>query len=277
MQCINKARLLTDIEREFIKTSKRDRTKKKFKNPSVIRDQLKDKSKNILLTIPELINDIDLLYKFGVEEENIKFLEFYDSRKMTIGDFRNVGLINFVLGLYSPYSTDKMFKLVESLNSMDAKKIMFLATSSLFLGLSEEYKAIAKKTYFNIEGYEKWIESPHPRIVSLFDNIYSSLADREQLLEVLHGLSANYEDTLAKDVLPAAPPIMETLKSLSPHEKIVALEILKSEKISRNEIEKNTGLHKKFVTRYTNSLVKKSIIKSKNIGGKDYFQWMWTE
>lgn len=160
---------------------------------------------------------------------------------------------------------------------MDAKQLLFLAVSILFLGRTEEYKDMARKTYFNIKESKKWAESSNPRIVSLFDNIYSSLADRKLLSEVLHGLSINHRDALAKDILPAVPSIMEILKSLSSNEKIVALEILKSNGISgipRIVIEKNTGFDKRFVTRYTNNLIKKNIIKSENRTGIDYFYWI---
>lgn len=76
MQCINKARLLTDIEKKFLKALKKDRSKRNFKNPSVIHSQLKDKSKEILLSIPELVEDIDLLYKFASRKKILNFMIF---------------------------------------------------------------------------------------------------------------------------------------------------------------------------------------------------------
>lgn len=84
MQQINKLSLLTDNERQFILASKNERTKTRFKNPSILRKRIKEKSKNLFLSIPELVDDILWLYNFNIEDISSEIqdnaLEFPDRR-----------------------------------------------------------------------------------------------------------------------------------------------------------------------------------------------------
>lgn len=240
----NKLHVLTNTEREFINSSKKDRTKKHFKNPTVIKNRLKEKSKNLLSTIPSIIQDFDLLYKFAVEVGADYCVDFND---LTIGDIKEIYekmpiLLKFD---FSSFIGDPP----EFFNSMDAKKMLFLTVSSLYWNVPAEYEEITKKTCDDIKDTHNYaistIENQAPRISKMLSDLKIHVNKNASI---------------------------KVLDSLTPNKKQVALSIFLSKNgLTKNGIAEKTGFDKRFVTRYTNELQKDGIIKTHIVeGSKKY-------
>lgn len=142
MKHINKLRLLTDNERNFIESFKK--TKKEFKNPATLRIRLKEKAKNLILSIPELIRDVDLLYIFSIEEG---MTDEYDVDDLTFDEMNqltNLMPISWVSG--------KM-DLIFFLKDADVRQMLLFAVSNLFINNPDEYKKESEQIYKNMESF----------------------------------------------------------------------------------------------------------------------------
>lgn len=276
MQLLNKLKLLTDKERELIIASKNERTKSRFNNPTAMRKRIKEKSNHLFLAIPKLVDDVVHLYNFNIEE-NLRYADIPNNASDIPG---NVLVLMLFAGPLAGYQQNELSddlqrcagKFVEFLKSTDAKTMLLLTVSSLYLNSPEEYKRITEPIYKNLrENYNNRMSIPEPRQQSHKDKrieeFVNSLEDSG--VDVKKFFQEFFRSTLASRHYGAHLKILQKIKS--PNERAVAFAVLTSKNgmLERNDIVKKTGLDKRFVTRYAEKLVNKGILKKLN----KYYLW----
>lgn len=272
MDQINKLRLLSDLEKKFIQTPNKQRIKEDFKNPTVLRNRIREKSKNILSEIPRLIEEIILLYKFSIEE-GLKVGSFDNGEEyfeQTIlpclfppldehfDKFSENQKIIFLEQIVEPFlrtalnelklNVDEPFK--NYFQSIDAKKILHITVSRLYSS-PLEYEEAFKQTYKLISTREH-VKTEMP---VLTDTARFALQKSDEFL------------------------IIKLLWTLPYKERIVAFIVYMSGQgagtvgVTRNEIEFQTGFDKRYITRYLKELIKKKIVKRIRRTKTDYYVW----
>jgi len=254
MKLINKLGLLTEKEREFLETPKIQRSKESFKNPTVLRKRIREKSNNLLSDIHYLIKDIDLLYKFRIEDGlECNYNTNIPDELKKLPDNQ----LDIVLKEISPILTLMLNDIINDdsssdfLKSIDAKKLLFLEVSQLYGTSLEEYEEAFKQTYKIIRNFSTYTIPAAPVI---YQNILATL-------------SKNFNEQI--------PPILNFLWGINDlDERSVAFLVYMSENgITRNGIAEQTGLDKRYVTRYTKKLIGNKTIKKVAKSGIDYYFW----